>query len=82
MPTLMGGEVATITDTTNGFIDTGISSANYVILAAYMLTNGNTWVRISIVSGGGNYRAQVINCVTNEVWKSGNTRIYYWVIPR
>lgn len=81
MPVMMGGDSVEITDTTNGFIDTGISSANYVILTAYTLTAGNQWVRMSCISGG-NYRAQVINCVNGETKKSGSTRVYYWVIPR
>ena len=81
MPTLMGGEQVTITDTTNGYIDTGISSADYIIIAAYTLLNANNVCLISNLSGG-NFRVQVMNATNQTIAKSGTFRIYYWVMPR
>ena len=81
MPTLMGGSQVTITDTNYGFIDTGISSANYVMLAAYTLLNANNVCLISNLNGG-NYRVQIMDASNQTVAKSGTYRIYYWVMPR
>lgn len=81
MPTMIGGEQVTITDTTNGFIDTGISSAEYVILVAYTLLNANNVCLISNLNGG-NYRVQIMSATNQAIAKSGTYRIYYWVIPR
>lgn len=69
----------TISDTTNGFIDTGKSQADYVPFAYFMPFNTNMSVRFSnlAASSGGNIRMQIINCVTNEVVKSGT---YYILI--
>ena len=81
MATIMGGEQVTITDTTNGFIDTGISSADYIIIAAYTLLNANNVCLISNL-GGGNFRVQIMNATDQTISKSGTYRIYYWVMPR
>ena len=81
MPTLMGGSQVTVTDTANGFIDTGISSAEYVILAAYTLLNANNVCLISNLNGG-NYRVQIMGATDQAIAKSGTYRIYYWVMPR
>lgn len=62
----------TITDSTNGFFDTGIDSAVYVILGYYSTTT-NTAIRISNLYSGGtgsNYRIQLINAVNGTVIKS------------
>lgn len=77
----------TITDTTHGFIDTGIASADYVILAAYALTTPNTAIRISNLSNGGNYRVQMIDCVASSgngaVIKSGtHPALFFWYMAR
>ena len=80
MPTLMGGSQVTVTDT-NGFIDTGISSADYIIIAAYTLLNANNVCLISNL-GGGNFRVQIMNATDQTISKSGTYRIYYWVMPR
>ena len=81
MPTLMGGEQVTITDTTNGYIDTGISFAEYIIIAVYTLLNANNVCLISNLSGG-NFRVQIMNATNQTIAKSGTFRIYYWVMPR
>ena len=78
---MMGGSQVTITDTTYGYIDTDISSAEYVILAAYTLLNANNVCLISNLNGG-NYRVQIMNASNQTVSKSGTYRIYYWVMPR
>ena len=76
-------EPAAITDTTNGFIDAGISTANYAIIAAYALTTSNISYRISNLNAGGNYRLQEINAVNGSVVKSGNhQRVFIWYIDR
>lgn len=80
-PTMIGGSQVTITDTTNGFIDTGIDSTTHVILAAYTLLNANNVCFISNLNGG-NYRVQIMNATDQAIAKSGTYRIYYWVIPR
>ena len=77
----------TITDTIHGFIDTGISSADYAILCAYALTATNTAIRISNLNNGGNYRAQMIDCVANSgngaVIKSGtHPALFFWYVAR
>ena len=72
----------TITDSTNGFIDTGISSEDHIVLVAHSLTASNDAVRISNLSNGGNYRVQIINCVTNEIVKSGTYNLYICYINR
>ena len=62
----------TITDSTNGFFDTGIDSAVYVILGYYSTTT-NIAIRISNLYSGGtgsNYRIQLINAVNGTVIKS------------
>ena len=81
MPVIMGGSQVTVTDTANGFVDTGISSAEYVILAAYTLLNANNVCLISNLNGG-NYRVQIMDASNQTVAKSGTYRIYYWVMPR
>lgn len=78
---MIGGSQVTITDTTNGFIDTGIDSTTHVILAAYTLLNANNVCLISNLNGG-NYRVQIMNATDQAIAKSGTYRIYYWVIPR
>ena len=72
----------TITDSTNGFIDTGISSEDHIVLVAHSLTASNDAVRISNLSNGGTYRVQIINCVTNEIVKSGTYNLYICYINR
>ena len=77
----------TITDTTYGFIDTGISSADYAILCAYALTKTNTAIRVSNLNNGGNYKAQMIDCVANNgngaVIKSGtHPALFFWYVAR
>ena len=76
----MGGSQVTVTDT-NGYIDTGIASAEYIIIAAYTLLNANIVCLISNLNGG-NYRVQLLNATTQAIIKTGTYRIYYWIMPR
>lgn len=72
----------TITDSF-GFIDTNISSADYVIIAVYMLTKSNQSVRVSNLYSGGNYRIQIIDATNGNVITSGAYgNIYIWYIKR
>lgn len=80
-PTIMGGSQVTITDTTYGFIDTGIDSTTHVILAAYTLLNANNVCLISNLNGG-NYRVQIMSATDQTIAKSGTYRMYYLVMPR
>ena len=72
----------TITDSF-GFIDTNISSADYVIIAVHMLTQSNQSVRVSNLHAGGNYRVQIIDATNGNVFTSGiYGNIYIWYIKR
>ncbi len=66
-----------------GFIDTSISSADYAIITAYMLTQSNQSVRVSNLYSGGNYRIQIIDATNGNVMTSGAYgNIYIWYIKR
>lgn len=72
----------TITDTSYGFIDTGISSATYAPLCAYTLTSTNQFIHISNLNNGGNYRIQICNALTGGLVLSGNYNVFIWYVPR
>lgn len=73
----------TITDTTNGFIDTGISSNDYVILGYFSPANSNNVIEITnLDSGTRNYRIRKIDAVSGNVSKSGTYNVYLTTIAR
>ena len=79
--------IITVTGLYLGFIDTGISTSSYVVIAAHSLASTNISVRISDMNNGGNYRAQLIQCAGNggngDVKKSGDhPNIFLWCIRR
>lgn len=76
-----GSISVTITDTNNGFIDSGISSSSYMMLSAHTLASSNNGVRISNLAGG-NYRFQIINAINGDVQKSGSIVVYFSYMQR
>lgn len=78
-----GNAEFTITDASFGFIDSGVSSVDYVILAAYCLLTANCVVQISnLNTGTANYRFQVMAATNQSIYKSGTYRIYYVYVAR
>lgn len=71
----------TISDTTNGFIDTGLDSTKYVLLAVHNYLEANISYRISCLASG-NYRIQCVSAVNGAVIKSGSYRAWIHYIPR
>lgn len=72
----------TITDSTNGFVDTGKTQDKVVPFAYFCPFATNVSVRFSNIaaSSGGNIRFQLINAVTGEVIKSGSYYVLiYWL---
>lgn len=73
----------TNTDSTFGFVDTGISTADYVIIGAFCPNNSNNAIRFSNLDNGGNYRMQIVSATTGEVSKSNWTmRVAIWKMAR
>ena len=73
----------TVSESNYGFIDSGISSADYMILCAYTLLASNNIVLISNTNGtGATYRFQLMNGLNQSIAKSGTYRIYYIYIDR
>ena len=78
-----GNAEFTITDSSFGFVDSGISSVDYVILAAFCLLTANCVVQISnLNTGTANYRFQIMAATNQSIYKSGTYRIYYVYVAR
>ena len=73
----------TNTDTTNGFVDTGISTSEYFILGAFTPNNANNSIKLSNLAGSEhNYRMQILG-VNGEIDKSNWTyRVAFCLVAR
>ena len=78
-----GSQEFTISDSSYGFIDSGISSIDYIIVAAFTLVAANTIVLTSnINTGTANYRFQLMNALNQTIQKSGTVRVHYVYVAR
>ena len=73
----------TNTDTTNGFVDTGISTSEYFILGAFTPNNANNSIKLSNLAGSEhNYRMQILG-INGEIDKSNWTyRVAFCLVAR
>lgn len=71
----------TITDASWGFIDLGLATNEYVVVGAFTPFESNVSVRLSNIERG-NWRAQLVDALTNSTITSGSYYIMLYYVNR
>jgi len=70
-----------ISDTTFGFIDTGLSASDYLIIGYFVPFDSNIYLNISnFDTGTKNYRVQMVNATDNSVIKTSGFGYHIYLV--